>query len=160
MSTYANPPKVRSYVDHKPHSGSDDKPVYPRTYDAYYDHWPVDQTDIFFKPNRPYILSYIDHYSRTGDSLGAPTARPGLTTLSPNTAVHGVASVALTVNGTGFRIGAKVNFGTTVYTSTFVSATQLTATIAAADLTTAGSKSVTVTNPDSQISPALTFTIT
>jgi hypothetical protein len=68
--------------------------------------------------------------------------------------------VALTVNGSKFQPGEKINFGATVYTATFVSQTQLTATIAAADLTTAGSKNVTVKDAFGRTSNALTFTIT
>jgi hypothetical protein len=90
----------------------------------------------------------------------APGLPPTVTSLSPNTAVHGVASLALTVNGSKFQPGAKINFGATVYTATFVSQTRLTATIAAADLTTAGSKTVTVTGPFGKVSNPLTFTIT
>lgn len=67
MSTYANPPKLRSYVDHKPHSVADHFTVYGRKWKTYWDHWPVNQSDIFFKPNRQYINSYIDHFARPGD---------------------------------------------------------------------------------------------
>lgn len=67
MSTYLNPPKLRSYVDHKPHSVANNKPKYGRPFDTYFGHYPVDQSDIFFKPNRPYINSYIDHFARSGD---------------------------------------------------------------------------------------------
>jgi hypothetical protein len=85
---------------------------------------------------------------------------PTLGSLSPNTAVHGAASLALTVNGNYFLPGAKINFGASVYTAVFVSQTQLTATIAAADLATAGTVNVTVTNPDGRVTAALTFTLT
>jgi hypothetical protein len=74
--------------------------------------------------------------------------------------VHGAASVALTVNGKNFQLGDKINFGASVYSAVFVSSTQLTATIAAADLTTAGSKTVTVTDPFGKVSNGSTFTIT
>jgi hypothetical protein len=90
----------------------------------------------------------------------SPPFPPSLSSLSPNTAVHGAASVALTVNGNYFLPGAKINFGATVYTAVFVSQTQLTATIAAADLVSAGTKNVTVSNPDGRVTTALTFTLT
>lgn len=67
MSTYKNPPKLRSYVDHKPHSAADNLNQTARGWLTYYDHWPVDESDIFFKPNRQYINSYIDHFARPGD---------------------------------------------------------------------------------------------
>jgi hypothetical protein len=68
MSKYANPPKVRSYFDHKPHSATDNKPKFGRAFDTYFGHFPVDQSDIFFKPNRAYINSYIDHFARSNDT--------------------------------------------------------------------------------------------
>ena len=45
-------------------------------------------------------------------------------------------------------------------TTTFVSATQLTAQIPATDIAAAGTASVTVQNPGGAVSNALTFTIT
>lgn len=86
---------------------------------------------------------------------------PSLISLVPNTCVHGAASQALTINGKYFQPGAKLNFGPVLYnTVVFVNPTQLTVTISAGDLTVAGSKNVTVTNPDGRTSSALTFTIT
>ena len=70
MSTYANPPKLRSYVDHKPHTASDNLIQWGRKFDTYFDHWPVDGTDLFFKPNRAGGIianGYIDHFARPGD---------------------------------------------------------------------------------------------
>lgn len=67
MSTYANPPKLRSYVDHKPNSAADNLMKWGRPWKTYFGHYPVSQSDIFFKPNRAYINSYIDHFARPGD---------------------------------------------------------------------------------------------
>lgn len=97
---------------------------------------------------------------RWAKGLSAPFP-PALTSLVPNTCVHGVASESLTINGQYFQPGAKVNFGATLYTAVvFVSSTQLTVTILAADVAAAGTKNVTVTNPDGRTSGALIFTIT
>jgi len=85
---------------------------------------------------------------------------PSLTSLAPNTVLHGSGNLAVTVNGKYFLPGATLKFGTSSYTPVFVSSTQLTVTILAADLTTAGSKSVTVTDKYGRTSGALTFTIT
>jgi len=106
-------------------------------------------------------MSTVQWWFRRRWSQGrSPGYPPTVGSLSPNTAVHGAASVALTVNGTNFQPGAKINFGVTVYAATFVNSRQLSATIAAADLATAGSKNVTVTSPSGQVSNALTFMIT
>jgi hypothetical protein len=53
----------------------------------------------------------------------------------------------LTVNGTSFVASSVVNFNGTAKTTTFVSATQLTAPITAADIAKGGAFPITVTNP-------------
>jgi hypothetical protein len=53
----------------------------------------------------------------------------------------------LTVNGTNFVAGAVVNFNGKAEPTTFLSASQLTAAVPAADNATGGSMPVTVTNP-------------
>lgn len=53
----------------------------------------------------------------------------------------------MTVTGSGFINGASVQWNGTALTTTFVSATQLTAIVPAVDLTTVGSAEVTVSNP-------------
>jgi uncharacterized protein (DUF1800 family) len=70
---------------------------------------------------------------------------PVLTGINPNSI--GVGAFLITVTGTGFVSGAKVNFGGQALTTTFVSATELTA-IGTATAAQAGSVQVTVTNPD------------
>jgi IPT/TIG domain-containing protein len=106
-------------------------------------------------------MSTVQWWFRRRWSQGrSPGYPPTLGSLVPNTALHGAASVALTVNGTNFQPGAKINFGASPYTATFVNSRQITATIAAADLATAGSKNVTVTSPSGQVSNVLVFTIT
>jgi FG-GAP-like repeat len=69
------------------------------------------------------------------------------TPLVPTSVTPGGAGFTLTVNGTGFVSGAKINWNGTTLTTTFVSASQLTATVPAINIATAGSASVTVTNP-------------
>ena len=70
---------------------------------------------------------------------------PTITSLSPATAVAGGASFTLTVNGTNFVSGfSSVRWNGTVRTTTFVTTTQLRATILAADLTTSGVYNVRV----------------
>ena len=86
---------------------------------------------------------------------------PTETSLSPTSATAGGAAFTLTVNGTGFVSTSVVKFNGAAKTATFVSATQLTAAIAAADIATAGTASVTVTNPapGGGTSGTLSFTI-
>ena len=89
---------------------------------------------------------------------GAST--PTLTTLSPSSAVAGGPAFSLTVNGSNFVSGSVVRWNGANRPTTFVSATQLTAALTAADIAAAGSASLTVQNPGGAVSNALTFTIT
>jgi hypothetical protein len=86
---------------------------------------------------------------------------PTTTSLSPASATAGAAAFTLTVNGTGFVSGATVRWNGANRSTTFGSASLLTAAIPASDIVTAGTASVTVVNPapGGGTSNALTFTI-
>ena len=87
-------------------------------------------------------------------------AAPALTTLSPPSVQAGRYPFTLIVNGTGFVSGAVVNWNGTALTTAFVSATQLTASVPASLVRTAGTASITVANPHTTPTPLLTETIT
>ncbi len=72
---------------------------------------------------------------------------PATTSISPTTETVGDADFTLTVNGTNFVSASVVRLDGADRTTTFVSSTQLTATIPSSDITTAGDKSITVFNP-------------
>jgi hypothetical protein len=95
---------------------------------------------------------------------------PTVSALAPNSMAAGSPSFVMTVNGTNFNGNAAVNWNATAQTTTHVSANQLTATIPAASITTAGTVTVTVTNPGTaggiygggtaaETSNSMTFTI-
>jgi trimeric autotransporter adhesin len=86
---------------------------------------------------------------------------PTLSSLSPNSATAGSAALTLTVNGTNFINGSVVRWNGQNRTTTFVSATRLTAQITAADLSSAGAVPIIVFNPapGGGVSNALNFTI-
>ncbi len=86
---------------------------------------------------------------------------PAITALEPTYAIAGAAALTLTVHGTGFDSASVVTFNGNAKATTFVSATQLTAAISAADLATAGSAPVSVVNPapGGGTSPAVSFDI-
>ena len=86
---------------------------------------------------------------------------PTTTSLSPASGTAGGTAFTLTVNGSGFVNGSVVQWNGSSRTTTYVSATQLTAAILAADIATAGTASVTVFNPTpgGGTSNALTFTL-
>src|SRR6266581_2953511 len=87
---------------------------------------------------------------------------PGPTSTSPNTGARGT-TMNVDVLGSNFQSGAKATFGTgiTVNSTTFVSATKLTASITISSTTTTGARTVKVVNPDKGVgSCAGCFTVT
>jgi hypothetical protein len=102
----------------------------------------------------------------TGTSIGTFTVTlpaPMITSLAPNTTPAGSVAFTLTVNGTGFLSGSVVSFNGAALTTTFVSATQLTAAVPVFAVATVGTYNVTVVNPSANqggTSAAATFTVT
>ncbi len=85
---------------------------------------------------------------------------PAITSLNPASHTAGAAAFTLTVNGTDFVNGVTtVNWKGSPRATTFVSATQLTAAISAADVAAAGTATVTLINVDGVSSNGLPFTI-
>ena len=74
-------------------------------------------------------------------------AMPVLSSISPNLVQAGSTDFTLTVAGTGFNANSTVNLGITALATTYVSATQLTATVTAAEIANYGWQAVTVSNP-------------
>jgi hypothetical protein len=102
----------------------------------------------------------FDNVSIT-DYTGTRNPAPTLTSISPASATAGSAATTMVVSGSNFVSGAVVNWNGTALPSTFTSATSLSATISSALLATAGTASITVTNPvlSGGTSGSLTFTI-
>ena len=82
-----------------------------------------------------------------------------LTSLGPNGATVGGPTFTLTVNGSSFVSGATVQWNGSPLSTSFVNGTQLTATVPGSLIANTGSASVTVVNPGSTASNALTFSI-
>ena len=82
--------------------------------------------------------------------------------LVPTTVVPGGPGFTLTVNGTGFASDSIVNWNGSPRTTSFISSSQLTATISASDVATNGTASITVTSPSpgGGVSNVLFFEIT
>jgi hypothetical protein len=95
---------------------------------------------------------------------GAPTLNPAptLTSLSPPSQRKGGPAFILTVNGSGFVSGAVVRWDGSDRTTSFVNATQVTASISASDIAVHGTVDVTVFNPfpGGGVSNSLPFAIT
>src|SRR5205085_836325 len=86
---------------------------------------------------------------------------PTTTALSPAAAAVGGPAFTLTVTGTNFVSGSVVRWNGAARTTMYVSPTQLTVTIAAADIAVAGTPQVNVVNaaPGGGTSNAQTLTI-
>jgi uncharacterized protein (TIGR03437 family) len=80
-------------------------------------------------------------------SAPSPNPMPAITSLAPFSAATGAASSALTIEGAGFVPSSTVMFNGVTAPSTFVSSTQLSVNLNAADLAAAGNYPVTVVNP-------------
>ena len=87
---------------------------------------------------------------------------PTTTSINPTSKTIGDAQFSLTVNGTNFVAASVVNFDGSARATTYVSPTQLTATILVTDLTAVGTFPITVTNPvpGGGTSNAQTFEVT
>jgi hypothetical protein len=105
----------------------------------------------------PGIYSQTLNWTLTYDFTPTLVGPPNLS-LSPSTAAAGDAAFTLTINGTGFAPGATVQWNGTAIVSSFVSATQLTATVPAPLVATAGTAVVSVVQGGSTIGSAL-FTV-
>jgi hypothetical protein len=72
---------------------------------------------------------------------------PEIGSMSPAYVSAGGTAFTLTVNGTGFISGSTVYWGTTALATTYVSGTQLTASVPASDVVNAGTTAITVQTP-------------
>ena len=103
--------------------------------------------------------------STTSDTLtltitpGSGGGTFGLTSISPAAVAAGSPAFTITAIGTGFVSGAAITLNGTAIATTFDSATQLHATVPAADVAVAGTIQVGVTNPDKSTTNTLALTV-
>jgi trimeric autotransporter adhesin len=91
----------------------------------------------------------------TGTIYGAV---PAISGISPNLVQAGAADFILTVTGTGFNANSIIKLNSAQLATTYVSSTQLTATVIASQIANFGWAAITVSNPspgggESQIAP-------
>ena len=105
-------------------------------------------------------LGSITSCSSTSSSGGGGggNLQPSISSLSPNSATAGGSGFTMTINGTNFTSSATAYWGSTPLSTTFVSATQLTAPISQSQIATPGTESITVVTAGGTTSGA-TFTI-
>src|SRR5205085_6317585 len=95
----------------------------------------------------------------SGTATFTISATPVISSLSPTCAAAGDPQFTLTVNGINFVSTSIVNWNGAALTTTFVSSTQLTATVAASRIANPGTASITVLSPCGATSNALPFPI-
>lgn len=99
--------------------------------------------------------------STVDNTGGTSNPVPVITAISPASVTASDPTFILTVNGTDFISSSTIKWNGTVLTTTYVSATQLTATVSASLIASAGTANITVFNgtPGGGTSNAVIFTI-
>ena len=98
----------------------------------------------------------------TGEEVFTVNAGPTVESTSPSSRGQGASKQTITIKGANFVSGASSSFGAgiTVESTSFVSATELKATITVESGAATGARTVTVTNPDAGVgSLASAFTV-
>ncbi|MBS1831858.1 MAG: hypothetical protein JST65_04050, partial [Acidobacteria bacterium] len=116
-------------------------------------------TDALLRTARTVPVTVSNPQGDASNSLDFRVVNLTLTSLDPSRATAGGAAFPLTLTGTGFISGASVSFGSTPVTTSFGSATSLTAQIPASAILNAGTIQVTVANPDGARSNAVQFVV-
>jgi uncharacterized protein (TIGR03437 family) len=98
-------------------------------------------------------------YATITITSGPSTNAPYLINLDPSTVTAGGAAFTLTVNGNGFVQSSQVQWNGTLLQTTYSSPTRLKAAITSGLIVSAGTASITVTNPDGSVSRPLALTI-
>ncbi len=92
------------------------------------------------------------------DNVKVTVATPYINSLSPTSRVANSGAFTLTVNGSNFSSGSVIQWNGSNRTTTFVSATQLTASIPGTDIASSGTAAITVAT-GTAVSNSQTFTI-
>ena len=95
----------------------------------------------------------------TGSTFNITNHAPVVSSIQPSSVDAGSGGFTLNVTGNHFVSGAVVRWNGADRPTTFISSTQLAATISAADISASGSVQLTTANPDG-VSDAVTFTVT
>jgi len=93
-----------------------------------------------------YLIGCGGSSSNSGETNQQTSPPPTVSSISPTTAVAGTGSLALTVNGTGFLTSTTVQVGGVVDVTSYVSSTQVTATVTASQLASGAQLSVIALN--------------
>lgn len=92
------------------------------------------------------------------DNVRVTVALPQIISLAPSSKIAGTGAFTLTVNGLNFSASSIVNWNGSPRTTTYISPTQVSAAITAADIIASGTANITVSN-GAAISNTAVFTI-
>ena len=98
---------------------------------------------------------YGSNYNGMGTGSGAA---PNISQLMPTSVAAGSSGFVLTVNGTNFGTGSVVYWNSVAHSATYLTGQQVTTTISASDVATAGAVQVYVRS-NNQNSNTMTFNI-
>ena len=102
------------------------------------------------------LLPLLVVFAAAGSALAA---NPTITSISPTSCLAGSPQFTMTVIGTNYNNTSVVQWNGAGLVTTFVSGTQLTAIVPAANVAVAGTAQVTVKNSTGSASNPVTFTI-
>lgn len=100
-----------------------------------------------YTPDTSSIATYSIATGSASITVVVPNPSPVISSISPAIATAGSAAFTLSVSGSNFISSSTLYWGTTALATQFVSATQLTAQVSAADIASPGAASITVQNP-------------
>ncbi len=122
----------------------------------------ISATDIASSGNVPVTVFTPSPGGGTSNSIsfGIVNTVPLLVSLTPSSATAGNSAFTLTVNGGNFTVNSVVQWNGSARTTTFLSGSQLQASISAADIANSGIVGVSVFDPNSSgLSNTVTFTV-
>ncbi|MDD2599352.1 MAG: right-handed parallel beta-helix repeat-containing protein [Kiritimatiellae bacterium] len=106
------------------------------------------------------LKATVGNLTVESDAFTISNPNPVLSSMDPIFIAKGSAAFTLTVSGSDFVPSSTVMWNGSSRATTYLSASQLTAAITAADVATAGTAQISVASPTATTSGELTFTIT
>jgi YD repeat-containing protein len=117
-------------------------------------------TGVIYSSGTSIIYTYDAAGNRTLVQVTGASTNPVIININPSSAAAGAAGFILTVNGNNFFNNSVVQWNGADRATTFVSSSQLTASIPASDLAASGTANIAVINPGGLTSNAVAFPIT
>ncbi len=122
---------------------------------------PLLASDVSTIGTYPVVVRNTGNPTTASANFAVTSPTPTITSLSPSSVAAGSGATTLTINGTNFISGTTtVTYNGTAKTPTFVSSTQMTIPLTAANTQTAGTYPVVVTNSGNGTTATANFVVT